>query len=154
MDPRRTRHRWRAGAGTTTTGLLPGRHRRLATPDRAAVGRELFARFRTPRRGGGHAHPLWIPGAAPSTRLLAEAAYATSVHGYRVDLAGEFRRPLLPAILFVELRASGLELVRFYGTGNETDGSRPDSVYRVRQTQLLLGPRRSEEHTSELQSTM
>src|SRR5437868_12392092 len=77
----------------------------------------------------------------PSTRLLAEAAYATSVHGYRVDLAGEFRRPLLPAILFVELRASGLELVRFYGTGNETDGSRPDSVYRVRQTQLLLGPR-------------
>ena len=77
----------------------------------------------------------------PSTRLFAEAAYATSVHGYRVDLAGEFRRPLLPAILFVELRASGLELVRFYGTGNETDGSRPDSVYRVRQTQLLLGPR-------------
>ncbi len=29
----------------------------------------------------------------------------------------------------------------FYGTGNETDGSRPDSVYRVRQTQLLLQPR-------------
>src|SRR5437879_7896755 len=77
----------------------------------------------------------------PSTRLLAEAAYATSVHSYRVDLAGEFRRPLLPAMLVVELRASGLELVRFYGTGNATDGSRPDSVYRVRQTQLLLGPR-------------
>src|SRR5256885_13370638 len=61
----------------------------------------------------------------PSTRLLAEVAYATSVHGYRVDLAGEFRRPLFPAMLFVELRASGLELTRFY---------------------------RSEEHTSELQS--
>src|ERR1043166_4075366 len=77
----------------------------------------------------------------PSTRLLAEAEYATGVHSYRVDLAGEFRRPLSPSILFVELRASGLELTRFYGTGNETDGSRPDSVYRVRQTQLLLGPR-------------
>ncbi len=77
----------------------------------------------------------------PSTRLLAEVAYATSVHGYRVDLAGEFRRPLFPAMLFVELRASGLERTRFYGTGNETDGSRPDSVYRVRQTQLLLQPR-------------
>ena len=77
----------------------------------------------------------------PSTRLLAEATYATGVHRYRVDLAGEFRRPLSPSILFVELRASGLELTRFYGTGNETDGSRPDSVYRVRQTQLLLGPR-------------
>src|SRR6266568_6205762 len=77
----------------------------------------------------------------PSTRLLAEVAYATSVHGYRVDLAGEFRRPLFPAMLFVELRASGLERTRFYGTGNETDGPRPDSAYRVRQTQLLLGPR-------------
>jgi len=77
----------------------------------------------------------------PSTRLLAEAAYATTVRSYRVDLAGEFRRPLRPAILFVELRVSGLELIRFYGAGNETDGSQPDSVYRVRQTQLLLGPR-------------
>src|SRR5207237_3347979 len=65
MDPRRTRHRGRAGAGTTTTGLLPGRHRRLATPDRAVVGRELFDRYRTPRRGGGHPHPLWLPGVAP-----------------------------------------------------------------------------------------
>ena len=77
----------------------------------------------------------------PSTRLLAEAAYATGAATYRVDAAGEFRKPLFPAILYVELRASGLELIRFYGTGNETDGSQPDSVYRVRQTQLLLGPR-------------
>src|SRR2546429_3345439 len=77
----------------------------------------------------------------PSTRLVAEAAYATSAASYRVDASAEFRRPLFPAILFVELRVSGLELTRFYGTGNETDGSQPDSVYRVRQTQLLLGPR-------------
>jgi len=77
----------------------------------------------------------------PSTRLLAEGACATSVGACRLDAAGEFRRPLFPSILLVELRASGLELIRFYGTGNETDGSRPDSVYRVRQTQLLLGPR-------------
>jgi len=85
-------------------------------------------------RYGFHALP-------PSTRLFAEAAYATSAAGYRVDAAGEFRRPLFPAILYVELRASTLELIRFYGTGNETDGSQPDSVYRLRQTQLRLGPR-------------
>src|SRR5437764_4792240 len=77
----------------------------------------------------------------PSTRLFAEGEYATEAATYRVDAAGEFRRPLLPAILYVELRASGLELIRFYGTGNETDGSQPDSVYRVGQTQLLVGPR-------------
>jgi hypothetical protein len=77
----------------------------------------------------------------PSTRLLAQAAHATSADAYRVEVAGEFRRPLLPAILYIELRASGLELIRFYGVGNETDGSQPDSVYRVGQTQLLVAPR-------------
>ncbi len=77
----------------------------------------------------------------PSTRLLAEAAYATSAGTYRIDVAGEFRRPLLPTILYIELRASGLELIRFYGVGNETDSSQPDSVYRMRQTQLLVAPR-------------
>ena len=77
----------------------------------------------------------------PSTRLLADGAYATGLRTYRVDLAGEFRRPLVPSILYVELRASGLELTRFYGPGNETGGSQPDSAYRVRQTQWLLGPR-------------
>src|SRR5206468_12509538 len=46
----------------------------------------------------------------------------------------------LPTILYVELRASGLEFTRFYGVGNTTVGSQPDSAYR------------SEEHTSELQS--
>jgi len=92
--------------------------------------------------GGGVTHTRYgFRALPPSTRLLAEAAYATSAATYRVDAAGEFRRPLFPAILFVELRVSGLELTRFYGTGNETDGSQPDSVYRVRQTQLLLGPR-------------
>src|SRR2546422_10859204 len=74
----------------------------------------------------------------PSTRLLAEAAYATSAGTYRIDVAGEFRRPLLPTILSIELRASGVAIIQFYGVGNETDGSQP----------------RSEEHTSELQSRL
>jgi len=77
----------------------------------------------------------------PSTRLFAEAAYATGAGTYRIDVAGEFRRPLLPTILYVELRASGLEFTRFYGVGNTTVGSQPDSAYRVRQTQLLVAPR-------------
>jgi len=85
-------------------------------------------------RYGFHALP-------PSTRLVAEAAYATEANAYRVDVASGFRRPLLPTVLYVELRASGLELVRFYGVGDETDGSQPDSVYRVGQTQLLVAPR-------------
>src|SRR5256884_8072035 len=77
----------------------------------------------------------------PSTHLLAEAAYATGANTYRIDVAGEFRRPLLPTILYVEMRASGLEVTRFYGVGNTTVGSQPDSAYRVRRTQLPLPPR-------------
>src|SRR6266704_4377036 len=76
----------------------------------------------------------------PSTRLLAQAEYATAARTYRAEVAGEFRRPLTPAILNVELRASGLEIIRFYGFGNETDGSQPDSVYAVHQQQFLLAP--------------
>src|SRR5213594_4836927 len=59
----------------------------------------------------------------PSTRLSAEAEYATGADTYRAAFAGEFRRPLAPAVLNVELRASGLDLIRFYGFGNESDAS-------------------------------
>src|SRR5438876_3284582 len=44
----------------------------------------------------------------PSTRLFAEAAYATSAGTYRIDAAGEFRRPLFPTFPYMQLRASGL----------------------------------------------
>jgi surface antigen Omp85-like protein len=74
----------------------------------------------------------------PSTRLLAEAEYGSAAGSYRAELAGEFRRPLAPTVLTVELRLSGLELVRFYGFGNQTDATQPDSVYRVNQRQSLF----------------
>jgi outer membrane protein assembly factor BamA len=76
----------------------------------------------------------------PSARLRAEGAYATGARTYRVDLAAELRRPGPPTVFNVELHASGLDFTRFYGAGNESDGSQPDSVYRVRQEQFLLLP--------------
>ena len=76
----------------------------------------------------------------PSTRLLASAEVSTGAGSYRAAVEGQFRRPLAPGILSIELRASGLEILRFYGFGNETDASQPDSVYRVRQKQLVLAP--------------
>src|SRR2546429_3974503 len=51
----------------------------------------------------------------PSTRLFAEAAYATSAGTYRIDVAGEVPRPLFPAILHLEPRAPGLPLLLFFG---------------------------------------
>ena len=76
----------------------------------------------------------------PSTRLVAEAQYATEARSYRVDIVGEFPRRGPPTAFQMTLRASGLELIRFYGIGNETPGTRPDSVYRVRQKQFLVSP--------------
>src|SRR5437899_5021284 len=76
----------------------------------------------------------------PSTRLVAEAEYGSAPGSYRAALAGEFRRPLAPTVLTVELHSSGLELVRFYGFGNESDASQPDSVYRVNEQQALFAP--------------
>ncbi len=68
----------------------------------------------------------------PSTRLTAAAAYATGARTYRVNFAGEFRRPLAPATVAVDLYASGLEILRFYGLGNASVASGLDSVYQVR----------------------
>ncbi|OLC03558.1 MAG: hypothetical protein AUH45_05275 [Gemmatimonadetes bacterium 13_1_40CM_69_22] len=76
----------------------------------------------------------------PSTRLLVSTEYATSARTYRAAVEGAFRQPLAPSILIIELRVSGLEIIRFYGFGNASDASQSDSVYRVRQTQLLFAP--------------
>src|SRR5207249_9864823 len=49
----------------------------------------------------------------PSTRLLASIEYATSARTYRAAVEGTLRQPLAPSILIIELRASGLEIIRF-----------------------------------------
>src|SRR5947208_4375623 len=91
--------------------------------------------------GAGLAHTRYGFRALPaSTRLIVTAEYATGAERFRARADGEFRRPLAPAILSVEALASGLELIRFYGFGNTSDASQPDSVYRVRQQQFLLAP--------------
>src|SRR5438105_4090907 len=91
--------------------------------------------------GAGLVHTRYGFRALPaSTRLIVTAEYAAGAERLRVRADGEFRRPLAPAILSVEALASGLELIRFYGFGNTSDTSQPDSVYRVRQRQFLLAP--------------
>ena len=91
--------------------------------------------------GAGLVHTRYGFQALPaSTRLIVTAEYATGAERLRARADGEFRRPLAPAILSVEALASGLELIRFYGFGNTSDASQPDSVYRVRQRQFLLAP--------------
>ena len=87
--------------------------------------------------GAGVSHTRYAFRALPpSTQLALRVAYATRMRTGQAGLTAEFRKPLAPATLGFELHASGLEMVRFYGAGSETDGSAPDSVYRIEQTQL------------------
>src|SRR3989475_12913194 len=59
----------------------------------------------------------------PSTRLLAEAAYATSASTYRIDVAGGVPRPLAPAVLCIAPGAGRPAPGRLSRVGPPTRGS-------------------------------
>lgn len=71
------------------------------------------------------------------------AGYASAPNAFKVEYAGEFRRENSGVFTALAGRASQLEILRFYGFGNETRAPGPDRFYRVEQGQLsasaLLG---------------
>ena len=75
------------------------------------------------------------------SHVRVRAGYATTAETYRAEFTGEFRGLLPPAILTLELRASGMDVLRFYGVGNETGATAPRDFYKVRQQQYLVSPR-------------
>src|SRR5439155_1409441 len=58
----------------------------------------------------------------------------------RVEYEGEFRRSNSAVFTSLFGRASGIEILRFYGFGNETSNAGPDQSYKARQDQLVLEP--------------
>ncbi len=68
------------------------------------------------------------------------ASYATAAQGFRATLGGDFRDVIWGLDAGLELRASGIEVVRFYGFGNETAALQVDDYYRVHQTQYAIAP--------------
>src|SRR5206468_237774 len=58
----------------------------------------------------------------------------------RIEYEGEFRRSNSPLFTSVFARASGIEILRFYGFGNETVNAGPDRFFKVKQDQLVLEP--------------
>ena len=67
-------------------------------------------------------------------------SYAAAAQAFRGTLSGDFRDVIWGLDAGLELRASGIEVVRFYGFGNETVARKPDDAYRVRQGQYLIAP--------------
>lgn len=76
-----------------------------------------------------------------ASRYAIRAAYATGGRHYAVDLTGEARRVSSDTRLRFHARASGIDVLRFYGFGNETVADDPQSdFFRVRQHLVLLEP--------------
>lgn len=74
------------------------------------------------------------------SKLTIRAGWATAAASFRAELTDSVRGVFGGAIGTLHLRGSGIDVIRFYGLGNETVASQPDSFYRVRLEQFLLEP--------------
>jgi len=75
-----------------------------------------------------------------SSRVTFRAGFATAAQTGRIELTGEFRRPLEPVVFTLHARASGIDVLRFYGFGNETVDTGSTDFYKVKQQQYLIAP--------------
>jgi hypothetical protein len=75
---------------------------------------------------------------ATSHRL--RAGYAFEPKKGRADYEGDFRRAASETHFTVQAYASGIEVLRFYRFGNETDSKAPDDFYKTDQAQYSLTP--------------
>jgi hypothetical protein len=69
------------------------------------------------------------------------AGYSFGESNVRVDYNGEFRRENRDSFFGLHAYASGAEVLRFYGLGNETLATEKKDFYKVRADQFLLYPR-------------
>ncbi|HKT60846.1 MAG TPA: BamA/TamA family outer membrane protein, partial [Gemmatimonadales bacterium] len=74
------------------------------------------------------------------SRLSARVGYATGAERFRAELQGDFFRVNSRVHTSLLLRASGIEVVRFFGFGNETPRIDDDQFYRVPQQQYQITP--------------
>jgi len=75
-----------------------------------------------------------------ASRQTVWLSFATAVGQPRVEYRGEFRRVALGLEGDVTARASWVDVVRFYGFGNETRAPRPDAYYKVQQADYIFAP--------------
>jgi len=75
-----------------------------------------------------------------NSHVRVRAGYATGAQTYRAEFTGEFRGIVPPAIVTLHLRASGIDVLRFYGFGNETPDTGSENFYKVKQQQYLVAP--------------
>jgi surface antigen Omp85-like protein len=74
------------------------------------------------------------------TRTNLRVGYATAAVSGRADLIEEIRNFPGRASTTLHLRASGIDVLRFYGFGNETPDSGSTAFHKVPQQQYLIAP--------------
>ena len=75
-----------------------------------------------------------------ASRNRFRAGIATGPWTYRVDYLGEFHRENSRAALVLFAGASGIEVLRFHGFGNETSAKGDDTFYRITEDQYRIVP--------------
>jgi hypothetical protein len=72
------------------------------------------------------------------SRVQMRAGYATAAQTYRAEVTGELRGLVPPAVVTLHARASGIDVIRFYGFGNETVDTGSIDFYKVKQQQYFI----------------
>ena len=157
-----------AGAGTTRF-YDDGRNDRIVTGRGTSVDRRHYeepprdtSTLGLPRDWGSRWMPLTWAGYSPDLGLFVgagadgtgydfrrvpynshvrvRAGYATAAQTGRAEFSGEFRGLVPPVVVTLRVRASGIDILRFYGFGNETVDTGSSDFYKVKQQQYLVAP--------------
>ncbi|MBP1678837.1 MAG: hypothetical protein H6Q29_748, partial [Bacteroidetes bacterium] len=71
-------------------------------------------------------------------RMSLLAGYSTGLERFRLEYTGEFYSAVKGARLSLRARASGIDVINYFGRGNETTAEREDEFYKIRQRQVTL----------------
>jgi hypothetical protein len=74
------------------------------------------------------------------SRHVLLAGFATGAGGFRADYHGDLHLENSALVLAAEARASQIEIIRFFGFGNESPAPERDEYFEVKQTQLAFAP--------------
>jgi len=75
-----------------------------------------------------------------ASQQLVRAGYATSARTYRAEYRGVWHRENSGTQTNLLLRASGIEMLRFHGFGNESSNAGGDQFYKAESNQYLVEP--------------
>lgn len=76
-----------------------------------------------------------------ASRLKIRAAFATTALTYRIEAQFRKNRENSRHHWLIDARASGLDILRFHGFGNETELDLPDAAYEVELNRFSIDPR-------------